>query len=169
MPVLWMAESRRDNEWDVAQLAVRFTVNEEGDGSNPSIPANSVSLLRAVETKRNVTRIEKLMSTIDNGPGSAPSNAEIVFQLPGGPVTTGIEIHAGGITGTQPQTNPSWAVNYVANGALNGTGSNPLPPSAAPFVDPTQAGFSGQSPVVAINKSTVFGVTGATVVLANPA
>lgn len=109
------------------------------------------------------------MSTFDSGQGSTPASGQTVFNLPGGPVVTGIEVHAGGITATQPQTNPSWAVNYVANGALNGTGSNPLPPSAAPYVDPTQAGFSGQSPVVAINKSTVFGVTGATVVLANPA
>lgn len=108
------------------------------------------------------------MSTIDNGPASNPPNGQVVFQLPGGPVTTGIEVHVGGIAATQPQTSPSWAVNYPVNGALNGTGTNPLPPSAAPFVDPGQAGFSGQSPITPINKTVSFS-SGQTLVIANPA
>jgi hypothetical protein len=109
------------------------------------------------------------MATVDQGQGSNPANAQTVFQLPGGPVTTGIEIHVGGIAATQPQTSPSYAVNYLANGALNGTGSNPLPPSAAPFVDPGVVPFSAGSQLTAVNKTTVFGTTGATVAFANPA
>ena len=83
------------------------------------------------------------MAQIDNGP--ATGNGVLPFQLPGGPVTTGIEVHVP-------------------------LGTNPLPPSAAPFVDPGQAGTNiAGNPVVALNKTVTFGLTGATSVIVNPA
>jgi hypothetical protein len=86
---------------------------------------------------------------IDNGPATGNG------VVPTG-VGVGIEVHVG---------NPPSFLSLDGNG----TGVNPFPPSAAPFVDPGQAGFSGQSPVVPINKTVAFGNTGATVVIANPA
>lgn len=85
----------------------------------------------------------------DNGP--ATGNATLVSGI-----GCGIEVHVG---------NPP---SFISIGG-DATGVNPLPPSAAPFVDPGQAGFSGQSPVVPINKTVAFGITGATVTIANPA
>jgi len=110
------------------------------------------------------------MSTFDSGQGSFPAAGVTTFTLPGGPVVTGAEIHAGGSTGTQPQTNPSYAVSYVANNAPNGTGVNPEEPSRAPYVD-AQASYNNQTaaPFTPINTQFTFGTTGATVKFANPA
>lgn len=87
---------------------------------------------------------------IDNGP--ATGNATLVSGI-----GCGIEVHVG---------NPP---SFVSIGG-DATGVNSLPPSAAPFVDPGQAGTSiTGNPVVPINKSLVFGTTGASLVIANPA
>lgn len=104
------------------------------------------------------------MAKVDNGPASG--NAEIVFNLPGGPVVTGLEVHVGG----QTPTNPDYSVNGQCNGAPNGTGTLALAPALAGFVDPGQAG-SGVTgnPVVPKNTTQVFGTTGATIVFNNPA
>lgn len=86
----------------------------------------------------------------DNGP--ATGNATLVSGI-----GCGIEVHVG---------NPP---SFISSGG-QATGVNPLPPSAAPFVDPGQAGtnYAG-TPVVPINKTIAFGTTGATTVIANPA
>lgn len=84
--------------------------------------------------------------------GPATGNATVVSGN-----GCGIEVHVG---------NPP---SVISNGGV-GTGVNPLPPSAAPFVDPSQAGTSiTGNPVVAINKTIAFGNTGATTVIVNPA
>jgi hypothetical protein len=103
------------------------------------------------------------MSTIDNGPATGTGVIKTTID-------NGIEVHVGGIAATQPGTNPNWAVNYQVNGAQNGTGTDPEPPMLAPYVDPGQAGTNiTGNPVVPINKTIVYGVTGATQVIANPA
>lgn len=104
------------------------------------------------------------MAKVDNGP--ATGNAEIVFNLPGGPVVTGLEVHVGGAT----PTNPDYSVGAQCNGAPNGTGNVAQAPSLAGFVDPQGAGTTiTGNPVTPKNSTTVFGTTGATVVFNNPA
>lgn len=114
------------------------------------------------------------MATVDNGPASIPASADIAFQLPGGPVTAGLEVHVGGVTGASPlpaltSANP---VNYPANGAPNGTGTDPLGPVAQVF-PPADASLYGTNiqgnPITNTNTVQVFGVTGATVAFRNPA
>jgi hypothetical protein len=77
--------------------------------------------------------------------GPASGNGVIPIQLPGGPVTTGIEVQV-------PIGAPS------------------LEPSRAPFVDPGQAGTTiTGAQITPINTTFTFGNTGATVRFANPA
>ena len=107
------------------------------------------------------------MSVYDAGPGN--NTAEI---FAGYPPTCAVEAHVGGALATQAQNNPSYAVSYTGNGALSGSGINPLPPSAAGFVDPSQDGtnYAGNL-VTPINTTyvTPFGATGVTIAFCNPA
>ena len=117
-----------------------------------------------------------ITTTLDNGPASIPANGTQPFQTGGanpGAVTEGVELHVGGLSGANPQAANVVGVipvNYPNNCAVNGSGTNPLPPSAAPFIDPSIAPFVGQSALVNTNKTLVFGgVCGATSIIVNPA
>lgn len=77
--------------------------------------------------------------------GPASGNGVVPMQLPGGPVTTGVEVQ-------------------VPNGLPS------LEPSRAPFIDPGQAGTTiTGAQIVPVNSTFTFGSTGATVRFANPA
>jgi hypothetical protein len=83
------------------------------------------------------------MAQIDNGP--ATGNGVLPMQLPGGPVTTGVEVH-------------------VPSGLAS------LEPSRAPFVDPGSNAFNVNAvQLTPVNNTFVFGTSGATVRFANPA